>query len=114
MENLEKKRGRPKKNVLINNNDVRIINAIPKNMAIARLSENTSDYKTITDEVNDILRKEKITPINREELLYLCHNQIFSGKIIPLPKPPTKEDLVKYFTNLSGKLMPPKEELLIS
>ncbi len=109
MENLEKKRGRPKKNVLINNNDVRIINAIPKNMAI-----NTSDYKTITDEVNDILRKEKITPINREELLYLCQNQIFSGKIIPLPKPPTKEDLVKYFTNLSGELMPPKEELLIS
>ena len=83
-----------------------IINAIPKNMAI-----NTSDYKTFTDEVNDILRKEKITPINREELLYLCQNQIFSGKIIPLPKPPTKEDLVKYFTNLSGELMPPKEEL---
>ena len=56
MENLEKKRGRPKKNVLINNNDVRtIITAIPKKLAI-----NTSDYKTITDEVNDILRKEEL------------------------------------------------------
>ena len=92
MENLEKKRGRPKKNVLINNNDVRtIINPITKNMAI---NINTCD-KTITYEVNDILRKEEFTPINREELL----NQIFSGKIRPLPKPPTKEDMVKYFTN---------------
>ena len=91
MENLEKKRGRTKKNVLINNNDVQIIrNAIPK-----KLSINTCDYKTITYEVNDILRKEEFTPINREELL----NQIFSGKIRPLPKPPTKEDMVKYFTN---------------
>ena len=78
MENLEKKRGRTKKNVLINNNDVRIIiNDIPKKLAI-----NTNDYKTITDDVNDILRKEEFTPINREELLY----QIFSGKTKPLPK----------------------------
>ena len=91
MENLEKKRGRTKKNVLINNNDMRIIiNDIPKKLAI-----NTNDYKTITDDVNDILRKEEFTPINREELL----NQIFSGKTKPLPKPPTKEDMVKYFTN---------------
>ena len=87
MENLEKKRGRTKKNLLINNNDVQII--------YKKLSINTCDYKTITDEVNDILRKEEFTPINREELL----NQIFSGKIRPLPKPPTKEDMVKYFTN---------------
>ena len=41
MENLEKKRGRPKKNVLINNNDVRIIiNDIPKNTFINNFTNN--------------------------------------------------------------------------
>lgn len=43
---------------------------------------------------NEILRKE-YTPINREELLY----QIFNGKTNPLPKPPTKEEMVKYYNN---------------
>ena len=67
------------------------------------ISKNTETYKkSITEELAELKEKEllKYKLPTREELLEELYDKIFNNKLEPLPKPPTKEELLKYSVKL--------------
>ena len=91
MESLDtKKRGRPIKICTIKN----ILN-----VGKDSISKNTETYKkSITEELAELKEKELLKyKLPTPEELY---DKIFNNKLEPLPKPPTKEELLKYSVKL--------------
>lgn len=97
MESLNtKKRGRPIRPK--NENNIHTIKNI-LNVSQDSISKNTEIYKkSITEELAELEDKEflETKQLTIEEL----YDYMFNNKLQPLPKPPTKEELLKY----SGKL----------